>query len=164
MSTKFDTAAVTAAASNEKESAAMGFEHRHQLLGMILGVAAFAAYSIVVVTRALTDDVSVTKVAWQGPMLLMVGVGGALYAVFYGLERWRLRGQIIADERDAEIMRRSESAGGGLTSLAALVTMIMLALGADAFWAVHVLFVGSFLGSLTQSGTTLAAYTEGLDR
>ncbi len=142
----------------------MGFEHRHQLLGLILGVAAFAAYWIVMIARALTDDVSVTKVAWQGPMLLMVGIGGALYAAFYGVARWRLRGQIIADERDAEIMRRSESAGAGLTSIAALATMIMLALDVDPFWAVHVLFVGSFLGSLAHSGTTIAAYTEGLER
>ncbi|WP_291380264.1 hypothetical protein [Demequina sp.] len=142
----------------------MEFELRHQLLGLALGVAAFATYWIVIIARAVTDDASFTEVAWQGPMLLMVGIGGALYAAFYGVARWRLRGQVIADERDAEIMRTSESAGAGLTSLAVLATLIMLALGADTFWAVHVLFVGSFLGSLAQSGTTVAAYREGLER
>jgi hypothetical protein len=142
----------------------MEFQHRHQLLGLLLGVAAFLAYWIVIIARAITDDVSFTSVAWQGPMLLTVGVGGALYAIAYGTARWRLRGTIVTDERDAEITRRADSAGAGLTSLAALAAMIMLAMNADTFWVVHVLFVGSFLGSIASAGTTVSAYTEGLDR
>lgn len=142
----------------------MEFEHRHQVIGLFASLTSFALYWIIIIVRAVTDDVSFTKVAWQGPLLLIMGVGGGLYAVIYGAARWRLRGRIVSDERDHEINRRANAAGSGLTALAALAAMIMLALGADAFWVVHVIFVGSFLGSVASSGTTVSAYTNGLDR
>lgn len=142
----------------------MEFEYRHQLLGLVSSLALFVTYWIIVIARAITDDLSFTKVAWQGPLLLIVGVGGALYAIIYGAARWRVRGKIVTDERDAEITRRADAAGAGLTSLAALIAMIMLALDADTFWVVHVIFVGSFLGTVASAGMTVAAYTEGLER
>ncbi len=142
----------------------MEFEYRHQSLGLIASLASFAVYWAIIIVRAVTDDVSFTKVAWQGPLLLIIGVGAGLYALIYGAARWRVRGRIVTDERDEEISRYANSAGSGLTALGALVGMIMMALDADTFWVVHVIFVSSFLGSLASSGITIAAYTEGLER
>jgi len=48
--------------------------------------------------------------------------------------------------------------------MAALIAMIMLALNADTFWVVHVIFVGSFLGTVASAGMTVSAYTEGIER
>lgn len=142
----------------------MTFEERNTIIGLVLGLAAFAVYWIVVITRAATDDVSFTQVAWQGPMLWTIIIGGGLYAAIYGATRWRVRGQRVSDERDVEILMHGESAGAGLTGLAGLAALIMLTQGADYFWVAHVLFVGSFLGSLASSGIVIAGYREGVAR
>ena len=52
--------------------------------------------------------------------------------------------------------------GAGITGLAVLAALIMLALDAPTFWTANVLFVGSFLGSLASGGVTLAAYKDGM--
>ncbi|WP_296665667.1 hypothetical protein [Demequina sp.] len=142
----------------------MGFGERNQAIGLVLGLAAFVAYWAIVIVRAATDGLPFAEVAWQGPMLWSVGLGGGLYAVVYGTMRWRARGSRVTDERDAEIERHAEAVGAGLTGLAVLATLIMLALDVDTFWAAHVLFVGAFLGSMAGSAASLAAYREGVDR
>lgn len=141
----------------------MEFEFRQLVVGVGAGLAAFAAYWIIVLTRAATDDVSFTEVAWQGPLLLVVGIGGSIYGVSYGVARWRARGSLVIDARDRDIQRTALATGSGLTSLAMLVALILLGLEVETFWVAHVLFVGGFLGSLAESGTAIAAYREGLE-
>lgn len=140
----------------------MELEYRQRVIGVIAGLAAFAAYWVIVLTRAATDDASFTHVAWQGPLLLTVGVGGAIYGAAYGFARLRTRGEMVSDARDKEIERAALATGSGLTSLAVLAALILLGLGVGSFWVAHVLFVGAFLGSLAESGTAIAAYREGL--
>jgi hypothetical protein len=136
----------------------MSFEGRHRAIGLGLGIAAFVAYWVVIAVRAAGDDLPFTEVAWQGPMLVALVVGGAIYGAIYGTMRWRARGTRVADERDTQIALMSETAGGQLTGLAVLVTLIMMALDADPFWSAHVLFVGSFLGSVSSAVVSLSAY------
>jgi len=136
----------------------MSFEERNQAIGLGLGIAAFVAYWVVIAVRAAGDDLPFTQVAWQGPMLAALVVGGAIYGAIYGTMRWRARGTRVADERDTHIALLSETAGGQLTGLAVLVTLILMALDADPFWSAHVLFVGSFLGSVSSASVSLAAY------
>lgn len=140
----------------------MEFELRHQLVGAATALVAFVAYWAIIIVRASTDGLPFTHVAWRGPLLLVLGLGGALYGIGYGVARWRVRGRTVLDARDAEIQRVAESTGAGLTSLAVLVALLMFGFHAPAFWVAHVLFVGSFLGALAQSGTAIAAYREGL--
>ena len=52
-------------------------------------------------------------------------------------------------------------AGGQVAVIAVLVAIILLALDAPSFWIAHVLFVGSYLGSVTGAMVSLAAYREG---
>lgn len=141
----------------------MSFQLRHQAWGLAFSVICFVTYWVVIIARAASDDVSFTKVAWEQPLLWMLGAGGAVYAAFYGASWWATRGTVRTDERDAEIARRADAAGSGLTALGALVALVMLALGAEAFWVAHVIFVVSFLGSVASIGLSLSAYTEGLD-
>ncbi|MGC4175455.1 hypothetical protein [Demequina sp.] len=140
----------------------MTFTERYTAAGTAIGVITFIAYWAVVIFRAVTDDLPLVDVAWQGPMLWSLIIGGGLYAlVFFAL--WlRVRREAHTDMRDQEIERYAQTAGAGITGLAVLATLIMLALDAPTFWAANVLFVGSFLGSLASGGVTLAAYREGM--
>ncbi|WP_297081931.1 hypothetical protein [uncultured Demequina sp.] len=140
----------------------MSFEERNAVIGMVLGLVAFGAYWVIVIARAASDDLPFSEVAWQGPMLLIVAIGGGAYAIVYGTMRWRVRRQLVSDARDREILDKSDAAGAGLVSLSALIALIMLALDADAFWVAHVLFVMSFLGSMVSSAAAIAMYREGV--
>ena len=142
----------------------MTFEERNTIIGTTLGLVAFLAYWAIVAVRAATDGLPFAEVAWQGPMLWTVVIGGGAYAVTYGIARWRVRGQRVSDERDVQIQLHAEAAGAGLTSLGVLIALIMLALDAQPFWVAHVLFVLAFLGSLATSGVAIAGYREGIER
>lgn len=142
----------------------MSFEERNAVLGLALGAVAFAAYWVVVLARAADDDAPFTEVAWQGPLLLVMIVGGGIYGIGYAVARWRARGTRTADERDVEILARAETVGSALGSLTATAALIMLALDASSFWTAHVLFVGMFLASVASSGYAISAYRGGVAR
>lgn len=142
----------------------MEFSQRHTVIGTALSLVAVLTYLVIVVGRAASDDLPLSQVAWQGPLLWCVGLGAAAYAVVYGTLRWRHRGERIEDERTREIEVRSEFASGGLTGLGVLAAIVMLALDVDAFWVANILLLVSWLGSLAGAGTAIAAYREGLDR
>jgi hypothetical protein len=140
----------------------MTFTERYTAAGLLIALVAFVSYWGVVIFRAATDDLPLVDVSWQGPMLVVLLVGGGLYALVF-LAMWlRVRREPHTDVRDQEIERYAQTAGGGITGLAVLAALIMLALDAPTFWTANVLFVGSFLGSLASSGVTLAAYREGM--
>jgi len=140
----------------------MTFTERYTSAGLVIGLVTFVAYWAVVVFRAATDGLPLVDVAWQGPMLWALIIGGVLYAIIF-LALWlRVRREPHTDSRDHEIERYAQTAGAGITGLAVLATLIMLALDAPTFWTANVLFVGSFLGSLASGGTTLAAYKDGM--
>lgn len=141
----------------------MEFGYRAQVFGLWTSALLFAGYWALVITRAATDDVPFTEVAWQGPLLWVIILGGTAFAVMLGVTRYRLRGQVVEDERDTQIALRASSLGGGLTSLVVLAAIVMLALDASVFWVAHVLFVGSWLGSIAESTTAIAGYREGID-
>ena len=113
-----------------------------QYAGLALSVLSMLAYLAIVLTRVFTDDVSVTKVAWQGPMLLVVAIGGALYGIGYGVARLRHRGP-IEDVRDKEIQRYGESINGGLVGLTAAVSIVLLASADDEQLAIQAIQEGA---------------------
>lgn len=139
----------------------IGFEERHQYVGLALNVVSFVAYLAIVATRALTDDVSLTKVAWQGPMLLIVGVCGGLYGIGYGIARARQTGR-VKDARDGDIERYGDATGGGLLGVTVFVSLLLLALNVDTFWIAHNLLYGSWFASFVGSASKAAAYREGI--
>ena len=142
----------------------MNFQLRHQAWGLVVSTVGFVAYWVVIIVRAARDDVPFAQVAWQHPLLWLLGAGAAVYFVIYGASYWSTRGTIRTDERDAEIGRRADAVGSGMTALGALAALVMLALGLDSFWVAHTIFVSSFLGTLASVGMSMSAYTEGLDR
>lgn len=140
----------------------MALNERTTVIGVFLGLAVFAAYLTILISRATSDNLPLTEVAWHGPFLLSLGIGGAAYAVVYGVLTWRSRGQLASDQRDAEILLRGESAGAGMTGTAVLATLIMFGLEVDTFWVAHVLFVGAYLGSVISAAVTMAGYRKGI--
>jgi len=142
----------------------VNFRLRHQVWGLAVSTVGFVAYWAVIIVRAARDDVPFAQVAWQHPLLWLLGAGAAVYFVIYGASYWSTRGTIRTDERDAEIGRRADAVGSGMTALGALAALVMLALGLDSFWVAHTIFVSSFLGTLASVGMSMSAYTEGLDR
>lgn len=142
----------------------MAFTERVTAMGLIVGLVAFVTYWGVVIWRAATDGLPFTDVAWQGPMLAVLLIGGGLYAAIYGVSWARHRRERLTDERDNEIQRYAETAGGGLTGIGVLAALIMLALDVDSFWVANILFAVAFMGSLASAGVTLAAYRDGVER
>ncbi len=139
----------------------ISFSEGVQYGGLALSVLSMLAYLGIVLTRVFTDDVSVTKVAWQGPMLLVLIIGGTLYGIGYGVARLRHRGP-TEDARDKEIQRYGESINGGLAGLTVAVSIVMLALNVEPFWVAHNLFFGSWFASFVSSAGRVAAYREGI--
>ncbi len=140
----------------------MTLNERTTIIGTFLGLAAFVAYVAVILTRAATDGLPFNQVAWHGPFLLTLGVGGGAYAVVTAVLAWRARGQRVSDQRDVEIMRQGETAGASITGLAVLATLIMFGFKVDTFWVAHVLFVGAYLGSLNNAAVTISGYRKGI--
>lgn len=93
----------------------MTFTERYTWAGLILSIATFAAYWIVVVIRAASDVLPFAEVAWQGPMLWALILGGGLYALAMLVLWIRVRGEAHTDARDHEIERYAATAGSGLT-------------------------------------------------
>jgi hypothetical protein len=129
--------------------------------GLALSLLSMLTYLGIVLTRVFTDDVSVTKVAWQGPMLLVVAVGGALYGIAYGVARLVHKGP-AEDVRDKDIQRFGDSINGGLVGLTVFVSIILLALNVEPFWVAQNLFLGSWFASFVSSAGRVAAYREGI--
>lgn len=148
-------------ATDEPTKEEISFTEGVQYAGFVLSVVAMVAYLAIVLTRVFTDDVSVTKVAWQGPMLLVVAAGGGLFAIGYGIARLRHKGQ-VEDARDKEIERYAESINGGLVGLTVFVSIILLALNVEPFWVAHNLFLGSWWASFVSTAGRVAAYREGI--
>jgi hypothetical protein len=148
-------------ASNEPTREDISFTEGVQYAGIALSLLSMVTYLAIVLTRVFTDDVSVTKVAWQGPMLLVVAIGGALYTIGYGVARLVHRGP-VEDARDKEIQRFGESINGGLVGLTVAVSIVMLALNVEPFWVAQNLFLGSWFASFVSSAGRVAAYREGI--
>ena len=140
----------------------MTVNERGTMIGLGVGLVAFIGYWVVVIYRSVNDAVPFTEVAWQGPMLLAIALGGGLYAATLGVLYWLTRGERRHDERDDEIQRHAETAGAGLASMGALIALILLALDVDSFWPAHALFVLGYLGSLINASVTIAGYREGV--
>jgi len=139
----------------------ISFTESVQYAGLAFGPLAILAYLGIVLTRVFTDDVSVTKVAWQGPMLLVVAIGGGLYGIGYGIARLVHKGR-VDDARDKEIERYAQSINGGLVGLTVFVSIILLALNVEPFWVANNLFLGSWFASFVSTAGRVAAYREGI--
>ena len=131
-------------------------------IGTSLGLVVFLAYWAIVVFRAATDGLPLNEVAWEGPLLLSIAIGGTLYAVAYFSSRYAGRGDRGVDQRDRDIARLGGARDAELTGLAVLITLILLALKVDTFWAANVLFTGAYLGSLSSGLVQLGAYKDGI--
>ena len=132
-----------------------------QYAGLALGLVTMLTYVAIVLTRVFTDDVSVTKVAWQGPMLLVLAIGTGLFAIGYGVARFQRKGT-VEDARDKEIERYGESMNGGLVGLTVAVSIVLLALNVEPFWVAHNLLLGSWFASFVSTAARAAAYREGI--
>lgn len=148
-------------ASNDFSKEEISFTEGVVYGGLALSVVTMVAYLAIVLTRIFTDDVSVTEVAWQGPMLLIVAIGGVLFTGGYGIARLRHPGP-VEDARDKEIERYGEAINGGLVGLTVFVSIILLALNVDSFWVAHNLFLGSWFASFAGTAGRVAAYREGI--
>jgi hypothetical protein len=148
-------------ATDEPTKEEISFTEGVQYAGLALGLVSILTYLAIVLTRVFTDDVSVTKVAWQGPMLLVVAVGGGVYGIGYGIARLVHKGQ-AEDARDKEIERYGESLNGALVGLTVFISIILLALDVEPFWVAHNLFLGSWWASFVSTAGRVAAYREGI--
>jgi hypothetical protein len=137
-------------------------QQRTLAIGTPIGVVVFLTYWAVVITRAATDGLPLNEVAWEGPWLLFVGTGATSYAIAFAFARYLGRGERAIDQRDRDIARLGGARDAELTGLAVLTCLILLALKVDTFWAANILFVGSYLGSLSSSLAQLNAYQEGI--
>ena len=140
----------------------MTFTERYTWAGLALSVLTFVGFWAVIIVRAVGDGLPLAEVGWRGPLLWAILLGGGLYAAIMLVLRLRVRGEPHADARDQEIERHAATAGGGITGIAVLAALVMLALDAPVFWTAMALFIGSFIGSLVSTCVTLVAYRRGL--
>ena len=137
----------------------MSYEERNVWVFVVVAVVAYAAYVVVVLSRA--RDVPLTEVAYVGPLLW--SIGGAIVASIVGTIVVALvnrRDGHEKDQRDKEINRLGEHTGQSLVVIGALAALVLAMAEADWFWIANVIYLCFVLSAVLGSATKLAAYRQ----
>ena len=137
----------------------MSYEERNTWVSFVVSVLAYAAYVVVVLTRA--RDVPLTEVAYVGPLLWSIGgaiVVTILASIAVGLAN--RRDGHLTDQRDKEISRLGERTGQSFVVIGALAAMVLALLEADWFWIANVVYLCFVISAVLTSMTKLAAYRQ----
>ncbi|KRD43657.1 hypothetical protein [Cellulomonas sp.] len=137
----------------------MSYEERNVWVFLVVAVLAYAAYVVVILSRA--RDTPLTEVAYAGPLLW--SIGGAIVASIVGTIAVSLanrRDGHLSDQRDKEINRVGERTGQSFVVIGALGAMVLAMLEADWFWIANAIYLCFVLSAVLGSLTKLAAYRQ----
>jgi hypothetical protein len=137
----------------------MSYEERNVWVFLVVAVLAYAAYVVVILSRA--RDTPLTEVAYAGPLLW--SIGGAIVAGIVGSIAVALanhRDGHLKDQRDKEIDRLGERTGQSIVVIGALGAMVLALVEADWFWIANAIYLCFVLSAILGSVTKLAAYRQ----
>jgi hypothetical protein len=142
-------------------SAEMGSEERSAWIMLVVTIAAYGAYAVVIFTRSASMPLS--EVPYVGAMLWSIGgaiAGGILLNILSGM--LLMRGAPRKDQRDREIYRFGEYVGQSFLVVGGVGALIMAMAEAPHFWIANTVYLAFGLSAACASVAKLAAYRRGL--
>lgn len=134
----------------------MAIEERRAWIRMLVGVVAYAAYAVTVLSRADGRDLADVPYA----AALIWSVVGAIVAsivveIVVNIAR---RGSMVIDERDRAVGRLGDRVGQAFVVIGAVAAMLMATADWNGFWIANVIYLGFVLSMTLGSIAKLLAY------
>jgi hypothetical protein len=138
----------------------MSFEEKRAWVMVLVTVAAYAAYAVVVLTRA--QGAQMTEVAYAAPLLWSIGGAiGASFLLHIALSTFSPAGANEKDQRDREIHRLGQYIGQSFLVIGAVAALSLALAEWDSFWIANVIYLGFALSAVTGSVVKIVAYRRG---
>ncbi len=138
----------------------MGWEERRAWIALVVTVATFSGYCVVILRRA--DGVALDEVAYRSAFLWTIGVSIVASILLEALASGSLpKGERRADSRDRQIGRAGEYAGHWLLVAGAFAGMVMALVEANHFWIANVIYLAFTLAAILSSAVKIVAYRRG---
>ena len=142
----------------------MSREERNTWIFGVVAIIAYAAYVIVIISRA--DGGPISAVDYVAPLLWSVGLAilanivanivlGILASIASGKEA------MIKDQRDREIFRRSEYIGQSFVIAGAVAALLMAMAQWEYFWIANVIYLAFVLSAVLSATARIIAYRKG---
>ncbi|MER6948074.1 hypothetical protein ABT294_28955 [Nonomuraea sp. NPDC000554] len=139
----------------------MTHEEKRAWIMLVVSVAAYAAYVVIVVSRA--GGGPLPEVPYAATLLWTVGAGiVASIVAEIGIAVLNPRASRVKDVRDREIGRLGEYTGQSFVIIGAVAAMLMAMAGWDRFWIANVIYLCFVLSAVVGSVTKIVAYRRSL--
>jgi hypothetical protein len=134
----------------------MSIEEKRAWIRMLVGMAAYLTYVVIVLTgldgRALTDVPYAATLIWSIVAAIVASI------VVETVVNTVKRGSMVIDERDRAIGRLGDHVGQAFVVIGALAAMLMATAEWDHFWIANVVYLGFALAMTVGSIAKLFAY------
>ena len=138
----------------------MAHQEKRAWIMLVVAVVAYAAYVVVVLTRA--QGAPITEVAYAAVLIASIVLAIAANIVLdIATSLGTPRSEYKADARDKEIARIGDLTGQSFLVVGALVGMGLAMIDADSFWIANVIYLGFVLSAVLGSATKIAGYRGG---
>ena len=138
----------------------MAHQEKRAWIMLVVAVVAYAAYVVVVLTRA--QGAPITEVAYATVLIASIVLAIAANIVLdIATSLGTPRSEYKADARDKEIARIGDLTGQSFLVIGALVGMGLAMIDADSFWIANVIYLGFVLSAVLGSATKIAGYRGG---
>ena len=138
----------------------MAHQEKRAWIMLVVAVVAYAAYVVVVLTRA--QGAPITEVAYAAVLIASIVLAIAANILLDIITSIGTpRSEYKADARDKEIARIGDLTGQSFLVIGALVGMGLAMLDADSFWVANVIYLGFVLSAVLGSATKIAGYRGG---
>ena len=138
----------------------MAHQEKRAWIMLVVAVVAYAAYVVVVLTRA--QGAPITEVAYAAVLIASIVLAIAANIVLdIATSLGTPRSEYKADARDKEIARVGDLTGQSLLVVGAVAAMALAMLDIDQFWIANVLYLGFVLSAVLGSLAKIAGYRGG---
>ena len=139
-----------------KGTGGMAIEERRAWIRMLVGVAAYVTYAVIVLTRA--DGRELTDVPYAATLIWSVVAAIVASIVVETVVNTVKRGSMVIDERDRAIGRLGDQVGQAFVVIGAVSAMLMATAEWDHFWIANVIYLCFALSMTLGSIAKLFAY------
>ena len=138
----------------------MAFEEKRAWVMVLVTVAAYATYVVVVLGRA--GSAPLTEAAYAAPLLWSIGGAiGASILLHIALSTASPDGAGEKDQRDREIRRLGEYIGQSFLVVGGVAALGMALAEWDSFWIAYAIYLGFVLSAVLGSIVKIVAYRRG---
>lgn len=139
-----------------KGCAGMALEEKRAWIRMVVGVAAYVAYAVIVLARA--DGRALTDVPYATTLIWSIVASIVASIVVETVVNTVNRGSMVIDERDRAIGGLGDRVGQAFVVIGAVAALLMATAEWDHFWIANVIYLCFALSMTLGSIAKLFAY------